>query len=260
VLTVDSQATLLAGQGQQQASEQELRQYLDAEFRAVEESRRQGAITLRNEIGGELRAVTSEVAKSRMMTLDVPKLGRSILVFSETDSRLKLELGPGEPLHSGMKGRLLDQNRAVQYPEIVDESSVAGVQLPRLINIYSRISQRTAARTFWGVLEHSGKRFAVMESLDCSVPLDDVLSSGEFARLDLVERLRFAWEICNTAAYFHSVNILLKSLSSQNVYVRGPRGESRHIRPVLTDLENARLVRISFRLSFRRRVLTAPDN
>lgn len=191
------------------------------------------------------------------MTLDIPELSRSILVFSETDSRLKLELEPGAQLHDGIKGHLHIPNAGrVQCLEMVDENSTAGVQLPRLINIYSRISQRTAARTFWGVLDHSGRGYAVMESVDDSTRLEDALHSGEFAQLDLVGRLRFAWEICSSVAYFHSVNILLKSLSSQNVYIRPPRSESDHIRPILTDLENARLVRIPSPVE----VLTSPSN
>jgi serine/threonine protein kinase len=249
-----SQTQLLAGQEQQLASDQNLHQCLDTEFKAIGESQRQGTATLSNDVGAELRAISREVVKSRRMTLDIPQLGRSILTFSETDPRLNLELAPGAQPHDGMKGRLhIPDAGDVRCLEIVDENSTAGVQLPRLINIYSRISQRTAASTFWGVLEHSGKRYAVMESLDGATRLEDALSSGGFAELDLVGRLRFAWEICNAVAYFHSVNILLKSLSSQNVYVRPAKGGSRHIRPILTDLESARLVRNSFVLPISNR-------
>jgi hypothetical protein len=181
------------------------------------------------------------------MTLDIHKLGRSIIVFSETDSRLKLELSPGEEPHNGMKGHLqIPDAGDIQCLEIVDENSTAAVQLPRLINIYSRISQRTAARTFWGVLDHSGKRYAVMESLDGSTRLEDAYDSpGRSATQSSIST---------------RLIILLKSLSSQNLYIRQPKSENNHIRPILTDLENARLVRISHLSSFRRQALIAPDH
>ncbi|KAB8202381.1 kinase-like domain-containing protein [Aspergillus parasiticus] len=227
IFTIDVLTELLAGQERQQASDQQLYQSLEAGFSGIE---------------AELRSISREVVKLGS-GLGTPPLNQSIRVFRERDLLLRPNVQLGMQFVDGIKG-FLDIPGAgdVQLYETVGENSAQGLQLPRMINIYSRISQRTAARTFWGIFEHSNKKYAVMESLEGHSRLEDALSSGDFVKVDLVGRLRFAWEICNAVAYFHSVNILLKSLSSQSVYIRPTTCENDHIRPILTDVENARLI------------------
>ena len=190
-------------------------------------------------VQAEIRSISREVAKSKQVMIDMPQLGRKIQIFQMNDRHLQFEAS--KPLQDGLEG-LLEGVGDIELCKLVDETSATGADLPRLINIYSRLSERTTARSLWGILDASGERYAVMESLKACHKLEDLLASGRFSEFELTKRLRFAWEVCNAVTYFHSVNILLKSLSSQNVYVRYAQSGIGQLRPVLTDLENARLV------------------
>lgn len=186
--------------------------------------------------------MSREVVKSKQpLGLEIPDLGRSLPIFTSNDPRIKLQ--PRESTSTPLWGNLEGFGEIECY-EVVDDSSTTGIQLPRLINIYSKISQRTAAQRLCGVLEDSGKRFVVMESLKKLTKLEESLASSAFAKIPLIKRLRFAYEICNAMVYFHSINILLKSLSTQNIFIKESHSETGHVRPVLTGLENARLVSI----------------
>jgi serine/threonine protein kinase len=212
---------------------------LDAKMGRLESGQRQG-LTLSSNIRSELRAVSREVAKSKQLNLDVPHFGRSILFIQDTDERLRLQ--PAVVGAENLSGQL-EGFGEVECCKMMDENSAAGSEVPRLVNIYSRMSSRTVCRKLWGILERSEGKYAVMESLRESSTLESALGSGDFlTKVNLVQRLHLAWEISNAVDYLHSVNILLKSLSSLNVYIFGIESEDRTIRPVLTDLENARLV------------------
>jgi hypothetical protein len=207
-------------------------------------SRQFESLEIRNQdqsafVQAEMRAISREVAKSKQVTIDIPHLGRRIQIFQMSDRRLRFEAG--KPLQGGLEAQL-EGVGDVELCKLVGETSAAGAYLPRLINIYSRLSERTTARSLWGILDAPGERYAVMESLTACHKLEDLLASGKFSEFELTKRLRFAWEVCHAVAYFHSVNVLLKSLSSQNVYVRRVQSGSGQLRPILTDLENARLV------------------
>jgi serine/threonine protein kinase len=212
---------------------------LETSMRSIENSQKR-SINLASELQSELRAVRREVANTRRLTLDIPHFGKSISFISETDTRL--QLGPAERGANSLYGQL-ESFGAIECTKLVGENSGGAMQVPRLVNIYSRISQRTVCRKLWGILKRSDGDYAVMESLAESDTLEHLLSSGDFlSKLNLVQRLHLAWEISNAVAYLHSVNILLKTLSSQNIHIFGVGSSGGTIRPVLTDLENARLV------------------
>lgn len=222
-----------------QLSIKALEHRLASSMRSIENSQRRG-ITLASELQSELRAVSREVAKSKKLNLDIPHFGKSISFISETDARLRLS--PAERGANSLHGQL-ETFGAIECIKLVGENSGGATQVPRLVNIYSRISQRTVCRKLWGILKRSDGEYAVMESLVKSDTLEHVLSSRDFlTKVNLVQRLRLAWEISNAVAYLHSVNILLKTLSCQNIFIFGIGSSGGTIRPVLTDLENARLV------------------
>jgi hypothetical protein len=191
-------------------------------------------------LDAELRNLRKEVSKSRdSKTSDKPELSESVTRYTKDDPRLHLKSMETDP--SSFQGQLNGVGE-IECVRLVDERSTAGAQLPRLINIYSKISYRTAARKLFGVLTIEQGDFAVMESLASAQSLESSLASGEFLQYSLTKRLRFLYEICQAVEYLHSVGVLLKSLSSSLVFYKESSTETEHPRPIITGLQNARLV------------------
>jgi len=195
--------------------------------------------TERDNFQAEIRAMTREVVESQTMTINVPKLWKSIRIFSLAD--VKVDEGALESSAAVIQGEIAGYGN-VECHRMVDESSSASVELKRLINIYSKISQRTAAQELHGILETPCRNYAVMEGLSGAHLLEESLCSNQFLTFPLIVRLRFIYEICNAICYFHSIGILLKSLSTEFIFFKESKTENGHIRPILTGLENARLV------------------
>jgi serine/threonine protein kinase len=192
----------------------------------------------------EFRSMRREVIRSReVLTIEPPKLEVFVEIFTEDDSRIHLQVRSDQ--ESAILGSL-DGFGDIECIPLVGEQSTAGIQLNRLINIYRRISQRTAARRLFGILRSSHGHFAIMESLSSAVSLETALATGTFMNFPLTQRLRFLYEICEAVKYFHSIDILLKSLSTLVVFVKEASPGEGNIRPIITGLENARLVRSGY--------------
>jgi hypothetical protein len=191
----------------------------------------------------EFRTMRREVLKSKdIAEVERLKLDSYVQVYQYTDTRIHLQ--PPTQNSCTIFGQL-DGVGEIECIPLVGEQSASGAQLPRLINIYSKISQRTFVRKLHGVMQNSQGDFAMMDSLASATNLDHALQSGEFKSQPLDKRLRFLYEICETVQYLHSIGILLKCLSSVNIFfVVSPTG-SGSIRPILIGLENARLVLLS---------------
>lgn len=199
-------------------------------------------------LGTELRTLRKEIGKSRKITaLDKPQLSGSVTIYKKEDPRLHLpNMDTGASSFMGQLDGLVE----IECLRLVGEQSTAGMQLNRLINIYGKISHRTAARRLFGVLQTEQGDFAVMESLASAKSLESSLASNEFLSFSLAKRLRFLYEICQAVEYLHSVGVLLKSLSSCLVYYKESSAGTGYLRPIIAGLENARLVWRLFLLGF----------
>ncbi|KAH8650875.1 hypothetical protein BGZ60DRAFT_421033 [Tricladium varicosporioides] len=80
------------------------------------------------------------------------------------------------------------------------------------------------------------------QSLTNAKNLEISLALNEFSIIPLAKRLRFLYEICEAVEYFHSIGILLKSLSSPLVFFKESSAGTGYIRPIIAGLENARLM------------------
>jgi hypothetical protein len=202
------------------------------------------------QLESEFRSMRREVIRSReVLTIETPRLEGFVEIFTEGDSRIHLQVRSNQ--QSTIPGSL-DGFGEIECIPLVGEQSTAGIQLNRLINIYRRISQRTAARRLFGVLRTSHGHFAIMESLSSAISLETALATASFVNVPLTQRLRFLYEICEAVKYFHSIDILLKSLSTLVVFVKETSPGEGNIRPIITGLENARLVRSDYCLGLSR--------
>ncbi|KAJ4204127.1 hypothetical protein NW759_014964 [Fusarium solani] len=191
-------------------------------------------------LDSELRSLRKEVSKSREITaLEDPQLSTLVTIYKKDDPRLHLQtMNTGASSFQGQLNGLGE----VECLRLVDKHSTAGIQLPRLINIYGKISHRTAARRLFGVLKTEQGDFAVMESLAGAKSLESSLAKDEFLAFPLAKRLRFLYEICQAVEYFHSIGVLLKSLSSSPVFYKESSAGTGHLRPIIAGLENGRLM------------------
>jgi len=121
------------------------------------------------------------------------------------------------------------------------------VDVPKYIRNYQLIEfTATQVRKFHGTLERDGKKYAIMQDLSGESTMGESVGqtmsgSGILTNLSIGDRLALAYEICATLAILHRAEILLKNISDQTVVL--VRSEpSRKLRPVLTELENARMV------------------
>ena len=122
----------------------------------------------------------------------------------------------------------------------VKSDEVRGEWGSRHTEIYQCISNGTFVQAFYGVAEHRGKRFAVMQDLTGNKTLAAAIQSQTTSYQRLAS-LRFAYELAHAVAYLHSVGIVIKNLSDTNVVVIELEGG--RLQPCLTNLEQARRVR-----------------
>ena len=107
----------------------------------------------------------------------------------------------------------------------------------RHVTLYSKLSANTLVHPFYGIADRSGKLYAVMQDLRTSKSLGASLEDPQFT--DMRDRLRIAYDIAQTLAYLHSVEILIRSLSDKNILLVQ---EGSRWKPILTNLDEARLV------------------
>jgi hypothetical protein len=108
---------------------------------------------------------------------------------------------------------------------------------PRVVRIYSRIAARIQVQGFYGILEKSGRKYAIMEDIAAYPTLDTAVKERKLGSTS--SKLRVAYEIASAMAYLHHVGLLLKSLSGASVVVKTVNGD---LRPVITGLKYGRLV------------------
>lgn len=132
-------------------------------------------------------------------------------------------------LHDGRKVvcRLLQQSR----PELEQ-------WIPKPAKIYGLLAEETQVQGYFGILERNNHYYNVWEDLS------DLPNLYQWLKLkgipNKLTALRVAYEISTTMAYFHSVQILLKTLNDESVIIRDRDGSEV---PVLTGVERARMVR-----------------
>lgn len=154
--------------------------------------------------------------------------------FPEGDERL--EINPDGPRFSGTF-----EGRAIVLADVNDDEMKIGRNGSRHVEIYRRISVGALVQSFYGICERNGKKYAVVEDLRNEPTLAAAVKSNLLPN-DSPTRLRIAYDLANTIAYFHSVGILIKSLSDETVVLR--RLEGGNLQPCLTNLETARMVRV----------------
>jgi serine/threonine protein kinase len=113
---------------------------------------------------------------------------------------------------------------------------------PRLILNYSSLSNSLHVQKFHGVFEDSTGKYAVMEDLEqheAVFTFGDVFQREEFLSTPLRRKLRLCYEVANTVAYLHSVNLVVKVISDSSIFVRFKNDD---FLPVFSNLEFARSV------------------
>lgn len=115
----------------------------------------------------------------------------------------------------------------------------AGIErsIPRPAMIYSRLAQGSNVQNYFGILERQGRYYAVMEDVQELPTLDRWLA--EHGVPDRLSALTVAYEISSTVAYFHSVQLLVKTISDQKIVLK-TTGETTV--PLFTEVERARIV------------------
>lgn len=122
--------------------------------------------------------------------------------------------------------------------EPVDENLYNFGQGSRHALIYAKLSARTLVHPYYGIAQRFGSKWAVMKDLSNCHSLAQIIRKGGLPT-KLPERLEIVRDIVTTVEYLHSVDILVKVLSENNVLLDvGEKG----ITPYLTGLEKARLV------------------
>lgn len=107
------------------------------------------------------------------------------------------------------------------------------------VAIYSRLSANILVHQFYGIAKKFDRRWAVMQDLRDVQTLSAAITSKSLPEA-VIGRLNIAYDIAKTIAYLHSVDIVVKRLSDQNI--RLVQKENVYT-PYLTHLERARLVR-----------------
>jgi len=96
---------------------------------------------------------------------------------------------------------------------------------------------------FLGLLETPVGVYAVLENLEAAndvFSIKDVLARDDFVSTTiLTKKLRLCYEIVNTVAYMHSVNLVVKVITDEFVFVRF---KDNQLWPIFTNLECARNV------------------
>lgn len=121
-------------------------------------------------------------------------------------------------------------------------------ETPRLILNYSYLSNALHVQKFFGVFQDATGKYAVMEDLknqEHTIALQDAFQNIGFSSATLQNKLRLCYEIANTVAYLHSVDMIVKVISDSSIYVRFGDND---ILPVFSNLESARSIYPLYRI------------
>lgn len=119
-------------------------------------------------------------------------------------------------------------------------------ETPRLILNYSRLCAALHIQQFFGIFQDSTGQYAVMEDLQDQkdiIPLSDTIQDRRFQQenIDATQRkLQLCYEIANTVAYFHSINLVVKVISDRSIHIRFTMTD---MFPIFSNLETACLVK-----------------
>lgn len=184
----------------------------------------------------DLQFIRREVeAEARQrQALNVNRTPAVKIDFQEGDQRLNIV-----PDGSGFSGTF--EGRAIVLANVNEDEMKVGRSGSRHVEIYKRISVGALVQSFYGIHERSGKKYAVMEDLRKELTLSRAIEANLLPD-DLQTRIRIAYELANTLAYFHSAGILVKSLSDDTVVLR--KLVDGTFQPCLTNLETARMVSV----------------
>ena len=108
---------------------------------------------------------------------------------------------------------------------------------PRHVTLYSKLSANTLVHPFYGLAEQGDRVLAVMKDLSACKTLGASLGDKTFTMI--IDRVRIAYDLAHTLAYLHSVDILVRSLSDENILLVQSDGTWK---PTLTNLDKARMV------------------
>jgi serine/threonine protein kinase len=185
----------------------------------------------------DIQFIRQEVeAEARLrQNLNIQRTSAIKIDFFAGDERLRLVCD-----ESGTSGTL--EGKAIVLADVNEDEMRVGGRGSRHVEIYKRISVGTFVQSFYGICERDGKKYAVLEDLRKEPTLAVAIQNSLLS--DETQRLRVAYDLANTMAYFHSVGILLKSLSDDSVVLR--RLDDGTLQPCLTNLETARMVRCLF--------------
>lgn len=114
----------------------------------------------------------------------------------------------------------------------------------RHILIYSKISAMTLVGRFYGIAEIRGfnpytEHWMVLQDLSMYQTLAQATETNSLST-SVLERLKIAYELSKTVAYLHSVQIVIKSMTQDSIVLS--QGKGGHLEPVVTKLDEARLV------------------
>ena len=193
------------------------------------------AVKRRIQIYDELRNVRQDISAIKQNFFSRANIRDLVAHYNEYDRRINVHYDG----HNILRGTL-DNEQLITCFEYRDTGIGALPNLPRIAHIYNRISARVQLQGFYGIYETAGRKYSIMEDLSSWPTLSS--SIQQVAIPSLLTRLRMAYEIANTMAYLHQVGMLLKSLSDATVYLKVVNGEEK---PIITDLESARLVLIA---------------
>jgi len=118
-------------------------------------------------------------------------------------------------------------------------------QAPRMVSILASLSSALHVEEFLGLLTTSAGEYAVMEDLEAAtdvLSVRDALDDDRFASATELNKLRLCYEIVNTVAYLHSLNMVVKVITDSFVFLRFKEDR---LWPVFTNLECARSVHVA---------------
>jgi hypothetical protein len=155
--------------------------------------------------------------------------------FSKDDQRLNVEQN-GESFLSGT----LDNIKVICQP--INTTEMKYGKAARIAYIYSMLAGNTLVHGYYGLVERNDHIWAVMDDLRDSKNIHSLVK-GMALPTDPRVRLLIAYDLAKTIAYLHSVEILVKNLSDENVLLVQEEVEGGTAwKPILTNLDQARLV------------------
>lgn len=165
------------------------------------------------------------------------------ITFQEQDSRLQVSLDD-----DGHLSGTLDGFGAVICVEVNKDEMKPGHKGPRHAEIYQHISDGTLVQSFHGFTVQQGESgghkhrvYAVMEDMRSYPTLADMLINQSLP--DCLDFLRTLYELANTIAYFHSLEMILKIINDESVVLkRIIDANGLHFQPCLTNVVQARRV------------------